>query len=282
MKPQLNTTYHRNEDWFEQGKQKTWSSSDITALQKCRRYYYYKVLEQTDGETDSVHLVFGGLFSASVELYYRLIQAEWKPYEALREVVTQVLVESAKADSLQFHATKTRYNLIRTIVDYFDKYSAYDRDNVKSVEQPFTIPIAEFEFKGKLDLIKEDSEGKISIFDQKTTTASLNDTWAEGWTPNNQVSMYLYAGNMVFTDPIKYLTIDGVSIKAGKTEFGRFPIYRTETQLEEWAEGVFTEIRAQANYDPTTPRAWAQNPNACGYFSKCEYRKKCALCPSVR
>ena len=42
----LNLEYYAQDDWFSEGRQLKWSASYLTALQKCKRYYFYTVLQR--------------------------------------------------------------------------------------------------------------------------------------------------------------------------------------------------------------------------------------------
>jgi len=279
----LNLDYYFEPDWFnDQGQQVKWSASFLTALQKCKRYYFYTVLQRWKPKDKGIDLTFGSLFSAAVEMYYHLYLAGKTPEDCLAEVVQAVLIESRKYEGFMFESVKTRRALVTAIVEYFDKYSELDRKEVKAVEQIFHIPVADgITFVGKFDVVKEVDEG-FQLLDQKTTRSALSRAWVELWTPNNQMSMYLYAGAFIFPAPVRHILLDAISISKTGIEFMRGVVKRTKNELDQWAEGVFLEVGETRTRDPEREEEWPQNPTACGYYRGCEFRKVCSSDPKMR
>ena len=279
----LNMDYYNQDDWFDKsGRQTTWSASYYTTLQKCKRYHYYTALKGWRAKQKSVDLIFGGVFSAAVEMYYKLFTAGTPAEDCLAEVVHAVLIESKKHKVFATEELKTRRALVRAVIDYFDTYIELDGPHVKYSEQVFRIPVADdIWFTGKLDLVKA-REDEYEILDQKTTKSTLSPMYFQNYTPNNQMSMYLYAGRMVFPLPVRVIILDAVQIMKTGTKLLRGVVSRTKSQLNEWAAGAVHEIRSSWELDPDDEAAWPQNPNACGYFRGCEFRHVCSADPKIR
>ena len=279
----LNLEYYSKPDWFnDQGQQVKWSASYLTSLQKCKRYYFYTVLKRWSPKDKGIDLTFGSLFSGAVEMYYRMYLDGTEPEECLRQVVQAVLVESKKYEGFLFEQVKTRRALVTALVEYFDKYSELDRDEVKAVEQMFNIPIADdVTLVGKFDVVKEVEE-TYQLLDQKTTKSALSRAWVGLWTPNNQMSMYLYAGAMVFPAPVRHILLDAIGISKTGIDFMRGVVKRTKNELDQWVEGTFMEITDTRHRDPEREEDWPQNPTACGYYRGCEFREVCSVDPKMR
>lgn len=278
----LNTDYYDQADWYDpHGRQTTWSASYITNLQRCPRYYFY-TKQGWKTKQKSIDLIFGSIFSAAVEFYYKLYTSGIAPEECLAQTVHAVMIESKKYRAFQTEELKTRPALVRAVVDYFDKYSALDGPHIKYNEQVFRIAISDnLWFTGKLDVVKATGD-EYQVLDQKTTKSNLSPTYFNVWTPHNQMSLYLYAGQMIFPQPVRNIILDAVQIQKTGTKMMRAVIKRTKNQLDEWVGGVVREVGIAHQRDPNDEAAWPQNPNACGYFRGCEFREVCSQDPKLR
>ena len=278
----LDLNYYEQDDWFKDRVQQTWSSSYLNSLDKCKRYYFYTVLEKWKPKRESIDLTFGKIFSAAVEMYYRRYLEGIDPEVCLSETVEAVMIESKKHGVFRTEELKTRKALIRALIDYFDTYSKLDGPYITKVEQIFHLPMTDkITFVGKFDIVKE-QDGEYKLMDQKTTKSTLSPTYFDTFTPGNQVSMYLYAGRMIFPLPVHHIVIDGVQIMKTGTKFLRGIVSRTKNQLDEWAGGTLQKIEGAWRNDPSDEAEWPQNPPACGYFRGCEFRKVCSADPKMR
>ena len=96
------------------------------------------------------------------------------------------------------------------------------------------------------------------------------------------MSMYLYAGQMIFPFPVRHIILDAVQILKTQVNFLRGVVSRTKGQLDDWFNGTMTDIHQAHELDPTDVEAWPQNPSACGYFRGCEFREVCSADPKLR
>ena len=278
----ITLSYYDQDDWFVDGRQVKWSASYISALQKCKRYYFYSVLQRWKPKNTSIDLVFGGFFSSAVEHYYRLYMSGVDSESCLIETVHEVMIATKQYKVFQTEELKTRRALVNAIIEYFDRYSELDRDEIVKVEQEFNLPVTDdITLVGKFDVVKKSNDMHVLI-DQKTTKSNLSTHWFKIWTPNNQMSMYLYAGRVIFPFPISHIIIDAVQVAKTGTNFLRGIVGRTKGQLDEWYKGIMGEIRSAQGRDPTKEEDWPQNPSACGYFRGCEFRTVCSNDPKLR
>ena len=278
----LSLSYYEKDDWFKDGYQVKWSASYITSLQKCKRYYFYSVLQRWRPKRDSIDLTFGGFVSAAVELYYQLYMSGMDAEECLIEVIHAVMTQSKDYEVFKMEELKTRRALVAALIDYFDNYSELDREEIVKVEQVFNLPVTEdITFIGKFDVVKK-TDGVHTLLDQKTTKSTLSPMWFKTWTPNNQMSMYLYAGRVIFPFPISHIIVDAIQIMKSGTNFMRGVVSRTKAQLDEWYRGIMIEIQDAHARHPDNEADWPQNPSACGYFRGCEFRNVCSASPKLR
>lgn len=185
------------------------------------------------------------------------------------------------------HNTKTRENLIRTIVWYLDQFGADDSmktmkssEGTALVEHSFALPVDNgIIFSGHLDRVVEYAHHPY-VQDQKTTGSTITSRFFEQFTPDTQMSMYTFAGRAIFSIPVKGIVIDGAQIAVGFTRFERGFAFRTEDGLNEWYDNTMYHIEtAQA---ATRENHFPMNTSSCHNFAGCEFRGICSRSPAVR
>lgn len=185
---------------------------------------------------------------------------------------------------------RSRETLIRSIVWYLDHFEA---DPAKTIILDSGKPAVELSFQmeapfgpasggpnyifsGHLDRVVEYA-GEQFIVDHKTTVKTINSTYFRQFEPDNQMSLYTLAAQVVFNSPVKGVMIDAAQVAVGFTAFVRGVTYRTEGQLNEWlADAKYwigeAEKFALAGYYP-------QNDRSCFL---CQFKSICSKDPSVR
>lgn len=305
-----------NKSFDPDGVQFAWDSTSIKLAETCLRKYYYKMIVGWQPERKSVHLLFGGWYATALESYYKYVAEGMSQDEALAEVVGEALVETWEFPDCpdctggdldhycktcggdgklveggtpwqSDHNTKTRENLIRTIVWYIDQFG--EDDSCSTVILSSGKPAAEHSFRleadngiilsGHLDRLVEYG-GKVYIQDQKTTGSTITARFFDQFNPDTQMSLYTFAGKSIFGLSIKGVMIDGAQIAVGFTRFERGFTFRTDDQLDEWYEhSMLTIERArQATRDNNFPL----NPSSCNNYGGCEFRHICSKAPSIR
>jgi hypothetical protein len=121
---------------------------------------------------------------------------------------------------------------------------------------------------------------ELWIVDKKTTKGILNDSYFSHFNPDNQMSLYTLAGQLVLRTDVEGVIIDAAQIQVNGSRFMRRPISRTQGQLEEWLGDLryflrLMEICAQRNY-------WPMNDKACNLYGGCKFIPVCSADPSVR
>lgn len=290
-----------NKSFDPEGVQFAWDSTSIKLAETCLRKYYYKMIVGWQPERKSVHLLFGGWYATALESYYKYVAEGMSQDDALAEVVGEALVETWEFETDEAgepipntgapwqsdHNTKTRENLIRTIVWYIDQFG--DDDSCQTLILSNGKPAAEHSFRleadngiilsGHLDRLI-DYGGKVYIQDQKTTGSTITNRFFDSFNPDTQMSLYTFAGKSIFQLPIKGVMIDAAQIAVGFTRFERGFTFRTDDQLNEWYEHSMYHIERarQATREDYFP----MNPSSCGNFGGCEFRHICSKAPSVR
>lgn len=311
-----------NKSFDEDGVQFAFDSTSLKLAETCLRKYQYKMILGWQPERKSVHLLFGGWYASALESYYKYVADGMSQDEALIEVVSEALVETWEFPDCEIcegsgfmadraangscqacngegkltaggtpwtsdHNTKTRENLIRTIVWYIDQFG--EDDSCQTVILSSGQPAVEHSFRlewdndiiycGHLDRLVEYGNN-IYIQDQKTTQSTITSRYFDGYNPDSQMSGYTFAGKSVFQLPIKGIMIDAAQIAVGFTRFERGFSFRTDDQLNEWYDHSmhYIERARQATRDNYFPL----NPSSCSQYGGCEFRHICSKAPSVR
>jgi len=278
--------------------QYAWDSTSLGYLKTCPRLYYYNMIEGWAPKDESVHLRFGQEYHAAIEDYDKL-RAEGKDFdEAVRQSVRNLLVRITDWEpdtTTKAGHYKNKDTLLQLVVDYFDEYrndpaTTYILENGKpAVELSFKFeldfgPKAEgtpyYLLCGHLDRVVEFG-GALFVLDHKTTTTTPSSYYFDGFNPNNQMTLYTLASQIVYKAPVKGVIVEAAQIKLSEpSRFERGTSFRTQDQLDEWVLNLEywltqAEVYAEAGY-------WPMNDTACDKFGGCRFRGICSKSPQVR
>lgn len=301
-----------------------WDSTSIKIAQECLRKYQLVLLEGWTPHRRSVHLDFGGWYASALEAYHGHRARGMSIDDALAEVVAETLVESwvfpecdacegtgvramdgsdlddAKCEACEGtgkhdeggepwtsdHNTKTRENLIRTIVWYVEQFrddpctTIILGDGKPAVEHSFKLEADNgIILSGHLDRLVEYGD-KPYIQDQKTTGSTLSSNYFKQYDTDTQMSLYSFAGRSLFGLPIKGVIIDAAQIAVGFTRFERGFTFRSEDQLNEWYDVAMWHIEQARR--ATVENYFPMNTSSCNNYGGCQFRHICAKSPSVR
>lgn len=291
----------------ETGAQFAWDSTTLKAAFTCQRMYYYEFVEFWQANTISTDLIFGGHYAAALESYHKL-RALGSPHdEALLSVVTSTMIEtwvhSRTKDGARipgtghaqefFHTSKTRENLIRTIVWYLEEV---DETGFATLIKSDGTPAVEMSFKLELDngiiyaghLDRVVSNGQLAfVQDQKTTGSTVSPSYFSKYDLDIQMSGYTFAGRAVLATPIRGVMIDAAQVAVGFSRFMRGFTYRNEATLGEWYQTSMDKIlsvrEATKRFHDTGDLRWfAQNYTACTMYRGCSFAGICSAAPSLR
>lgn len=140
-------------------------------------------------------------------------------------------------------------------------------------------PFVPYLLCGHLDRIVRFND-ETFVMDRKTTTGSLTDYYYAQFEPNNQMTLYTIAGQIVLGTSIRGVIIDAACIQVGGTIFGRRFTYRTQDQLDEWLLDLRSTLALAEQY--AVAGHWPMNDTACSMFGGCRFREVCSKSPGVR
>ncbi len=279
--------------------QYAWDSTCIGLMKTCPKLYYYTIIEGYRPKDENIHLRFGGEFHQALWDYDMAMADDASHNDAVRSVVTDLLRRLADFNptpDTKAGKYKNRNSLVRSVILYLDHrrddtMKTYRLSNGKpAVELSFRF---ELEFgpgdteqpyllSGHLDRVVSDPDGNLFIEDHKTTTTTPSDYFFNGFEPNNQMSLYSFAGQVVLDMPVKGVMINAVQLLLTEpyNRFQRGFTFRNKDQLEEWLTDLSRFLQLAEWY--ATNNEWPQNDTACGNYGGCKFREVCAKSPSVR
>lgn len=273
------------------GLQFAWDSTSLKRAATCLRLYQYESIEGWQSPFKSVHLWFGGHYATALEHYYVHRAAGKDREEAIRLIVREALEntwDKEKAAPMRFDsAEKTRETLIRTIVWYFeqfvdDNFSTYiTSEGIPAVEHSFRLPVDnDLIFCGHIDRLAVDPMDELFVHDQKTTKSALSPQYFRNFDLDIQMSIYTFAGKMIYNVPVKGVIVDAAQVLVGSTRYDRSPTLRTDGHLNEWYDETMKTIEVARNAQKEN--FFPRNTNACGNFGGCPFRHVCSRSPSLR
>jgi hypothetical protein len=299
--------------------QVAWDSTSLGWLKSCPRLYQYIMIEGWSPSGESVHLRFGQEYHHALQDYDLSRAAGIKHDDALHDTIRELLIRTKNFDP--DHKVKTRDSLVRSIIWYLDQFRneqtkthilangkpavelsfrfelewGPQHEAAMTLEHPPNVPFSQsladvrqqpYILCGHIDRVVS-FNGDLFVLDHKTTTSTPGEWFYSQFTPDNQMSLYSFAGQIVLNAPVRGVIIDAAQIKEDESAFGRGFTYRTSAQIAEWVQDLrywltLAEQYATANY-------WPMNDKSCGHYRSereertgCPFREICGKDPSVR
>lgn len=277
---------------FDGARQRIWNSTSLNALKECPKKYELSILRGWTSLGENIHIIFGLAYHKAVELFH-FAKAEGKDYNQALLVAVRYAMLSVSEAQLPPQASenkKTRTNLVRSIIWYLEEFG--EEDPIETLILPSGEPAVEVTFQHDLSILQPDGTpyilsghidrigrfaGRLHFTDLKTTGAALGEYYFKHYSPNNQMSLYAYAGKVIHHEPIVGGILDVAQVMVGFTRYQRGFVHRTPGQLAEWEDDLSVWISLAESY--ALARRWPQNDQAC---RMCQFQPICAKDPSVR
>jgi len=288
-------------------------------LKTCPRLYYYQMIEGWVPKDESVHLRFGQEYHSAIENYDKAIAQGMSFDDAVDVAVWQLLVNIHDWDpdpSTRAGHYKNPLTLLQLVVDYFDFYrkdafSTFILENgMPAVELSFRFaldwgpvaankPLPEvlpdpadwpeggyttksqpYILCGHLDRVVT-YQDDLYILDHKTTTMTPGPYYFNQWAPNNQMTLYTFAGQVVLGTVIRGVIIEAAQIKLEQPNaFVRGFTYRTDDLIDEWLRDLEYHLNAAEAF--AEAGHWPMNDTACDKYGGCRFRDVCNKNAGVR
>ena len=271
---------------FSNGIQFVWDSTSLGLLKTCPMKYKLAMIDDLVSKGKSIHLEFGILAHSARELYYKKRVLENLDHEdGLRAAIKWAAIQ---AKNLPEDKKKTPYHLLLFLVTYLDLYENDPcetyilPDGNPAVELSFKLDIGPYMLAGHIDRVVR-FNNQVFLTDLKTTTTSLGEDYFRQYSPNNQLSLYDFAGSHILPEEDKPqgIIVDAVQILSNGIRCERRIITRTNSQREEWLEDFHIWMESNQHYWATG--RYPMNDTACNQYGRCVFRDQhCSLIPSLR
>jgi hypothetical protein len=289
--------------------QYAWDSTSLGYLKTCPRLYQYTMLDGWSPKEDSIHLRFGIEYHKALEEYDGFRISGEGHEDSVRETILLLLkrISTWNPDTTTRAGNyKNPRTLISLVLDYLDKYKD---DTAQTVVRENGSAATEVSFRFELDWGPESSVYTLTngeyadvnqpyvlcghldrvvtfneqtfVMDRKTTSIAPGPYFFDQFSPNNQMSLYTLAGQVVLGTVIKGVIIDAAQVLLEKpNSYQRGFTFRTHAQIEEWVHDLRIHLHMAEQY--ATINYWPQNDTACDKFGGCKFRGVCSKDSSVR
>lgn len=280
------------------GLQTAWDSTSLGLLKECPRKYLYSIIEGWQPRKTSVHLTFGQYYHSALERYDHARAAGADHEDALDialayalEVTVVRLPNGSWRPWQSDEPNKNRETLIRTIVWYLEQFKS---DAAETVILANGKPAVELSFRFELDFKIESQpamlcghldrlvefNSQIMVMDHKTTKLALDERYFLGFNPDNQMTLYTLASQVVYGQPVRGVIIDAAQVMVTFSRFQRGFTHRHHTELDEWLGEAQYYIKNAEGFAHHS--FWPKNDKSCGMYGGCPFRPVCATAPKMR
>lgn len=273
--------------------QLAWDSTSLGYLKTCPKKYYWAIVRGLTTPFKSVDLEFGILIHGARERYYHAITNGAAHDDAIDVALDWTLNatwdDRLKRPWISEDPNKNHYNLVRSVIWYLDRWQD---DPLKTVVLANGKPAVELSFRFPSGIFANNGEEYIICghldrlakhhnnthpTDLKSTKHTLNDDYFLQFSPDNQMSLYSFAGKVVYQTTTGNIIIDAVQVAVSFSEFSRGVVSRTDDQHDEWYKDLQFYLQQAEGY--AIVQHWPMNDKAC---FRCEFRELCRKPPSVR
>lgn len=286
--------------------QYAWDSTCLGLIKECPRKYFYTMIEGWVPKEDSIHLRFGGEFHSAIQDYENARADGVSFNDACAYTIQGLLSRIRDWDpdpTLKPYSHKNKDQLMHLVVSYLDEYRD---DPCKTLILENGRPAVELSFKFQLDFHPQAPQAydgasdtnqmyllcghldrvvtfadSVFVLDHKTTTTTPSEYYFAGYSPNNQMTLYTFAGKVVLDTIVSGVIVEAAQVTIDKPmKFERRPTYRSDAVIDEWLDDLEyhlanAESFAIANY-------WPMNDTACGNYGGCRFREVCSRPAAVR
>lgn len=278
--------------------QNAWDATSLSALETCPRLYQLSIIEGWRPKGGAPPLIFGSLLHACLEHVDLLLAKGTERWAAVASGVRKALKETgAYAEDGSWtpwgplDKLRTRENLVRAIIWYYDQYiedalTQYYSGDKPAIELSFSflLPFKTAEGRallwcGHIDKLVYFGDSVMAL-ERKHTTRTIGSYYFDQYLMSDQIIGYVLAGQVVLPQPISGAIVEATQIAVGFSRTHRSPQFRTEEQMAEWLHNLRYWIDLAEQY--ARRNFWPMNRASCNNFGGCRFRSICSLSPAVR
>lgn len=272
---------------YQDGRQLVWDASSLSAFRQCPTYYK-NTRQRSDSGTDHPRTIFG-------RVYHKCQEARQHAILGGRNGLDASLLSAYQQKSLLDE--KLFYQLLLNLTAYDQAYSPDPLTTATLHGEPGIELRIEFPLPLSPDLkavIRLDSlcywGDELWIRDHKCVgekkpllgqfAASIDGRsilwrFEENFSPDTQISFYLWATRKCLHLPVQGVIIDAIQIfdEPKLPLQRRFLIGRSDDHLAEWEHDFFLDVERAERYAET--KHWPKNDSACNHYGGCPFKLPC-------
>lgn len=228
----------------------TYSFSKISMFHTCKYAYFLTYLKHLKG-IDNCFALYGTLVHSIMERYAKSQLGLWDLPKIFE-------IEFADVVNMPFPESKYCKNMKELYFnqgfDFLSSFLGYDDYNILGVEENFEIKIDDWLLTGVIDLIYEDTDGKLIILDYKSKSKFKNKDEQQKYARQLYLySIYIKDKYGRFPDKLIFWTFR----KQKKIEI----MFNYDEYLESltWAKFTVNQIRNESSYLPSKDEFYCKN-----------------------
>jgi len=253
--------------------ERIWDYTTIDMFQRCRKYYYWRIIRQLDTKTVSPALLFGSAIHDALDIYYT---------EGLDKALAKFRETYVDREGDEIRTVETGTKLLE---NYARIYAHEPFKVVGKPEVGFVIPIGDILWGGRMDLPVEWS-GDFWIMEHKTTT-KLTGSFFKQFALDKQPTSYILGAETYFNRPCRgcmlnvlepWKEVKRVTEKTKKPEdqFLRSPILRSQMLKDRFKLNIQRVVRDILWCEANDEFYETELKSACFYYNyDCPYRLMC-------
>jgi hypothetical protein len=264
--------------------QVSFDNTSISIYKDCPRKYLYSIIHGYRPKFKAPPLVFGSVYHDCLEHFEKLIALGEDREVSLRKTIRYAIEKSL--EGFGDDPRRTKITLLRSIVWYSEQFKVdplktYVFSNGRiglemsfSFELPFKSNSNEiFNYCGHMDKLALYNDQLYTV-ERKHTVQTLSSSFFERYFFSAQVGGYVFAGKVVFDQPVAGAIIEATQVAVNFSRFGRSVVYRVNDHLEEWLQDLhywIKQIEFSAEKD-----FWPHNSESCSKYAGCQFRQVCS------
>lgn len=257
----------------QKSKDRIWDYTTIDMFQRCRKYYYWRIVRDLDTKTTSPALLFGGALHDALDAYYT--NGLVKAIEKFRETYVDREGEEIR----------TVDNGVKVLEWYAKVYANEPFTVLGKPEVGFVFPIGNILWGGRMDLPVE-WDGQLWVMEHKTTTR-LDSNFFKQFSLDKQVTSYTVGAEAFFSrpcagcivnviEPWKELKRPTERSKRPEDHFVRDPVRRPQVLKDRFKLNIQRIVRDILWCEENNEFYEAELKTACFYYNyDCPYRTLC-------
>lgn len=225
------------------------------------------------------NLAFGTALHGGIEEFDKqMFEGVSRNQALLTALSTAIKLGAPLANSKD--TARTIETLTRAVVWYAEQFredqsvTAILPNGQPALEVRYEVPWpgTRYRFSGRIDKLASIND-ELYVVERKTTDAMLSDYYFNRYSPNTQVSAYIWALSEFLGVRISGVMIEAFQTAVSFTRIERGIVHRSRDQLQEFVANTAMYLNHADEYHETG--VWPMNESACMLYGGCKFRPVC-------